>query len=89
MKMFISADNYAVRFTLVVTIIADVALIIFGIIDNTLKTSLVIACGLTIIVLLLWILSKTEGLEIENDNLCYKGLRKILSTKPNSRGSYR
>ncbi len=76
MKIFIKADNYAVKFALIVTIIADVALIIFGIIDNTMRTSLAIACGLTIIMLLLWILGRTEGLEIENDNLCYKGLRK-------------
>lgn len=76
MKMFIKADNYAVKFTLVVTIIADVALIVFGIMDNTSGLSLAIASGLTIIMLLLWILGRTEGLEIENDNLCYKGLRK-------------
>ena len=44
--------------------------------ENTFKFSFTIACGLTIFVTVLWLLCRNEGLLIENDKLCYKGLRK-------------
>lgn len=53
MKLFIKADNYTIKFALIMTVIADIALVIFGIIENTMKISFVLACGLTILVALL------------------------------------
>lgn len=76
MKLFVKADNYTMKFLWLVTVIADVALIIFGIKDNTFNSSFVIAGGLTIFVMVLWLFAKNEGLLIENDKLCYKSLRK-------------
>ena len=76
MKLFIKADNYSAKFLWIITLIADVALIVFGIQENTFKFSFAIACGLTIFVSVLWLLCRNEGLLIEKDKLCYKGLRK-------------
>ena len=76
MKLFIKADNYSAKFLWIITLIADVALIVFGIQENAFKSSFTIACGLTILVMVLWLLCRNEGLLIENDKLCYKGLRK-------------
>ena len=76
MKLFIKADNYSAKFLWIITLIADVALIVFGIQENTFKFSFTIACVLTIIVLVLWLLCRNDGLLIESDKLCYKGLRK-------------
>lgn len=76
MKLFIKADNYTIKFALIMTVIADAALIISGIKENAIRISLAIACGLTIIVALLWLLGRNEGLVIENDKLYYKSIRK-------------
>ena len=76
MKAFIKADNYSAKFLWIITLIADVALIVFGIQENTFNISFTIACGLTILVTVLWLLCRNEGLLIENDKLYYKGLRK-------------
>ena len=76
MKLFIKSDNYSAKFLWVITAVADIALIVFGIQENTFKFSFTIACGLTILVTVLWLLCRNEGLLIENDKLCYKGLRK-------------
>ena len=76
MKLFIKADNYSAKFLWIITLIADVALIVFGIQENTFKSYFTIACGLTILVTVLWLLCRNEGLLIENNKLCYKGLRK-------------
>ena len=75
MRLFIKADNYNAKFAWIITLIADVALIVFGIQEKTFKSYL-IACGLTILVTVLWLLCRNEGLLIENNKLCYKGLRK-------------
>ena len=76
MKLFIKADNYSAKFLWIITLIADVVLIVFGIQENTFKFSFIIACGLTILVMVLWLLCRNDGLLIENNKLCYKGLRK-------------
>ncbi len=76
MKLFIKADNYSAKFLWIITLFADIALIVFGIQENTFKSSFTIACGLTILVTVLWLLGRNEGLLIENDKLCYKGIRK-------------
>ena len=76
MKLFIKADNYSEKFLWIITLIADIALIVFGIQENTFKSYFTIACGLTILVTVLWLLCRNEGLLIENNKLCYKGLRK-------------
>ncbi len=55
MKLFIKADNYSAKFLWIITLIADVALIVFGIQENTFKSSFTIACGLTILVTVLWL----------------------------------
>ncbi len=75
MRLFIKADNYSAKFLWIITLVADVALIIFGIQDNTFNSSLVIASLLTIIVMVIWLLSRNEGLLIEDDKLCYKSIR--------------
>ena len=76
MKLYIKTDNYTIKFALIMTAIADVALIVFGIAENTMNTSLVIACGLTVLVTLLWMVARNEGLVIEKDKLFYKSIRK-------------
>ena len=76
MRLFIKVDNYTAKFAWIITLIADVALIVSGIQENTFKFSFTISCGLTILVAVLWLLCRNEGLLIENDKLCYKGLRK-------------
>ena len=76
MKLFIKADNYTIKFALIMTAIADIAFIVSGIKENTMKTSLAIACGLTILVALLWMVARNEGLVIEKDKLYYKSIRK-------------
>ncbi len=75
MRLFIKADNYSAKFLWIITLIADVALIVFGIQDNTFNSSLVIASVLTIIVMVIWLLSRNEGLLIEDDKLFYKSIR--------------
>ena len=76
MKLFVKADNYTIKFLWLVTVIVDVALIIFGIKDNTFYPSFLIAAGLTVLVIVLWLFGRNEGLLIESDKLCYKSLRK-------------
>jgi len=76
MNLFVKANHFDLKFLWMITVIADVALIIFGIQDNTLNLSFAIASGLTILVLVLWLFAKNEGLLIEDDKLCYKSLRK-------------
>lgn len=76
MKLFIKADNYYIKFLAIITLIADILLVVFGVRDNTFIPSFVIACGLTILVIVLWLLCKNEGLLIENDILSYKSIRK-------------
>lgn len=76
MKLFIKADNYTIKFALIMTAIADIALIVAGIAENTMKISLAISCGLTILVALLCMVDRNEGLVIEKDKLYYKSIRK-------------
>ena len=76
MNLFIKADNYTIKFVWIITLIADVALIVFGLQDNTFNSSLTIASGLTILVTVLWLFARNEGLLIEDDKLCYRSLRK-------------
>jgi len=76
MKLFIKADNYTIKFALIMTVIADVSLIVSGIIEDTMRISFVIAFVLTIFVALLWMWGRNEGLVIENDKLYYKSIRK-------------
>ena len=76
MKLFIKSDIYSIRFLWIVTIIADVAFIVFGTKDSTFIFSFTMACVLTALVLALWLLCRKEGLLIENDRLCFKSIRK-------------
>ena len=76
MNLFIKADNSNLKFLWIITVIADIALIVFGIYDNTFYSSFVIASVLTILVMVLWMCTRNEGLLIEDDKLCYKSLRK-------------
>lgn len=76
MKLFVQADEYAIKFTVVMTIIADVAFIIAGIYEKNLYPNLVMAGGLTILVAVLWLVSRREGLLIEGDKLCYGVIKK-------------
>lgn len=76
MKLFVKADNYNAKYNWLITIIADIALVVFGLLENTLKSSLAIACGLTMLVALLWFFSRKEGFIIENDQLYYKSIKK-------------
>ena len=74
--MFIKSDKYTIVFVLIVTFIADIALIVFGIQDNTFKLSLAIAGVITILIIVLCLFYRKEGLLIENDKLCYISMRK-------------
>ena len=76
MKLFVKADNYSLKYTWVTTIIADIALVVFGLQENTFKSSFAIACGLTMLVALLWFFGRKEGFIIENDQIYYKSIRK-------------
>ena len=76
MKLFVKADNYSLKYTWVITIIADIALVVFGLQENTFKSSFAIACGLTMLVALLWFFGRKEGFIIENDQIYYKSIRK-------------
>ena len=76
MKLFIKSDIYSIRFLWIVTIIADVAFIVFGTKDSTFIFSFTMACVLTAFVFALWLLIRKEGLLIENDRLCFKSIRK-------------
>ncbi len=82
MNLFIKADKYTLKLVVIITLISDIALIILGIQDNTFNSSLAIACGITILVTVLWLLCRNEGLLVENDKLCYKSIIKKYY-KPN------
>lgn len=76
MQIFVKSDAYAYKFALIMVAIADIALIVTGIQDKTLYSSLLIAFCLTTSIILVGLLSRREGLYIDNDRLYYKSIKK-------------
>ncbi len=74
MNLFIKADNFKTSF--IIIFVADIALIVFGLQENTFNSFLIMAGVLTILFIVLWLFAGNEGLLIEDGKVFYKSFRK-------------
>ena len=76
MKMFIKSDTYIKKVLFCIMFFVDIIIMAVGIRSNNISRSLIIITVIMAIYLFIIILYMREGLYIDHDTLCYKGVRK-------------